>query len=145
MAGIGSTPFGYGTPTTAGTLPKRVAAANYLNPATKDYEQDPDTGELAQMPIVRQRVLLALTETFGSSSARPTDGILTPRKIGKDFQRAMADAVRQALRQLIEVERAIRVDDVTVRHEGSRAITTLSYTDLATGQQTSTTVPNAST
>lgn len=145
MARIGSTPFGVGTPATAAALPKRIAVANWVNPTTKDYETDPDTGELAQMPLTRQRVLLALIESYGSSSVRPRDGVSLPRKIGANFRREVTDAVAQALRQLIEVEQVIRLDDVTVDSSGMRAIITVSFTDLTTGQAQSVKVPSAST
>lgn len=131
---IGSTPFGFGTPTAAGTPPSRVAVANWVNPITGDYEIDVDTGEFAQMPKTRQQVLLALTEVFGSSSARPGDGISLPAKIRKSFEREVADSVRQALRHLTEIQKSIRIDSITIDYSGSRAAPVVSFTDLTTGR-----------
>lgn len=131
--GLGNRPFGYGTPASQGLAPIKVIVSNFVG-VNKDYEIDEKTGELAQMPVTRQRVFLAISETLRSSVARPLDGILLPKKITEKFEREVADAVTKALYQLIEVDEVIEIDSIEVVHEGSRAKIIVSYTDLSTKQ-----------
>ena len=79
---FGTGPMGLGTPVTASLPPKGPAGSRYIHPATKDYERDPTTGQLKQMPKVRQQVLLALTTLLGSASTLDGFGIRLPRKQG---------------------------------------------------------------
>lgn len=131
----GCGPFGAGVaitgaaPPTPGTL-----TARYVNPATKSYQQNPVTRQLAQMPPVRQRVLLALTNRVGSSTADPSRGVLFPSKMTTTFEAEMAASIRAALRQMTDIERVIRIDRITVeRGVSGRARPVVSYTDLTTG------------
>lgn len=104
MAGIGTSsiglaPFGIGTPNTSATVPTSLPErARFLNPTTRDYERDPDNGgEYKRMPVTRQRVLLAITETKGSSTARPDDGTARPRKLDDRYPQRMRNAITEAL------------------------------------------------
>lgn len=135
LSSFGLSPYGTGTPETSAVPASGAAGSRYINPATRDYQQDPTTGQLAQMPSTRQRVLLALLTVQGSSSVYGRFGIKLPRKMGTSFEVEMRFAVRAALRHLTDAEKVIRIDSITVeRGAGSRSRTTVSYTDLATGE-----------
>jgi hypothetical protein len=140
MAGAGTIPggtgpFGIGTPAEASERPTGAAGVRFINPDTRDYEQDPSTSQLAQMPSVRQRVMLALVTEFGSSGVDGF-GFKRPPKMGTGFERVTELAVRTALRQLTDVERIIRVDQVLVdRLNTQRARINVTFTNLETGKQ----------
>lgn len=129
------TPFGVGTPATATAPPKeRFTGARYLNPATRDYEVD-DEGELARMPPVRQRMLLALTTIKRSSSVAPSLGTELPAKMGKDFEQVARNAVLEATATIVASGDA-RIDAVqAIVTQVGRAVIIVSYTDLTTGSQ----------
>ena len=129
ISGLGSTPFGVGTPVSADAPPSDSSTfSRYINPNTGDYLRDTDTGQLAQMPRNRQRVLLALMTEFGSSVAG--GGLKAPKKMGTGFERDMDVAIRAALRFLVE-EKAIRVEQVIPRRVSTgRGGAIVVYTDL---------------
>ena len=133
---IGQTPFGYGDPTEVSAPIDNLQAdtARYLNPLTKDWQIDSDTGEYARMPAIRQRVLLALTTIKGSAMGLPDFGVELPKVMDAAFDRRVAASVRLALYQLSDVEKVIRIDGVEVERTTIRATVTVSYTDLTTGQ-----------
>jgi phage baseplate assembly protein W len=132
----GSGPFGLGTPATSEPPPTGPAGSRYLNPATRDFEVDQVTGQFAQMPPVRQRVLLALITIRGSSSVLPSFGVHVPPKMNELFEAQVRNSVASALRQLTDVEQVIRVDRIDVeRGTGGRALITVSYTNLQSGEE----------
>src|SRR5690349_21781461 len=139
MAGFGTMPagtgpFGIGTPTTTAAPPTGTAGSRYLNPASRDYQQDTDTQQLAQMPAIRQRVLLAVMTEKGSSTALPKFGIARPRKVTPSFEAEITASVRASLVQLTDVERAIRIDAIDIERGASgRQRVTISYTDISSG------------
>lgn len=142
MAGFGNspfgiTPFGTGTPAVAQAPPESPPeGARYLNPSTRDYEQGSD-GEYKRMPITRQRVLLALTTLYNSSSVLIGQGLKLPRKMDRHFEQRARVAVETVLRPLV-LERAIRLDGVAVeRTSTGRARIRVDFTDLATRQRDS--------
>lgn len=131
---FGLSPYGLGTPATAALPPTGAAGCRYINPATGDYEIDPSTKQQAQMPSVRQRVLLAVATLLRSSTAVPGMGIQLPRKMGSSYEAEARNSVLLALRQLIQVERVVRVDAIYVKRGlGGRSLITISFTDLTTG------------
>lgn len=133
---LGSGPFGLGTPLPAAPPPVGPAGCRFINPVTKDYEVDSDTGQLKQMPGNRQRVLLALMTLQGSSSVLPQFGARFPKKMGNTFEARCQQEARRALRQLTEVEGVIRIDGITVtRGLSGRALIVVSWTDLESETQ----------
>lgn len=131
---MGSAPYGLGTPVTSEAPPDGPAGCRYLNPATRDYELDPDTGQFAQMPHLRHRVLHTLLMIQGSSTARPIDGVKQPRRMGPTFEAEMRASVRAAMRQMTDIEKVMLIEDIAVeRGRGGRARVTVSYRDLTTG------------
>jgi hypothetical protein len=128
-----STPFGLGTPATLTAPPTGDSGCRYINPATRDYQQDSESLQLAQMPPLRQRVLLALMTLRRSSTAVRNFGIGLPSKIGTTFEAEMRSRVQQALRHLTELEQAMIIDRIDVEHAGGRGRVTVSYTDMMTG------------
>lgn len=141
MTGFGTLPFGtgpmgLGTPVTGNAPPDGEAGCRYINPASKDYEQDPATLQYKQMPKVRQQVLLAVTTLRKSASTLDWLGIRLPRKMGDRFQAEVEKSVRSALRHLTDVQKVIRLDSVTAVHgQGGRGKITIAWTDLTTGKR----------
>ena len=137
---IGLEPAGFGTPLSADAPPSGAAGVRYVNPATRDYEVNSVTGQQAQMPSVRQRVLLALMTTQESASVQPGFGVKMPRKIDGRFQAEAQQRIREALRQLTDVEKVCRIDGIAIDIGRSASATarvrqTVSFTDLTTGLQ----------
>lgn len=109
--------------------------ARYLNPATGDYERESD-GEYVGMPPVRQRVLLALKTIAGSAWPNPSFGnpLLRIQKIDQHFEARARSGVLTALRQLLAIEKVIRVEAITFRRVNSGHVeVTVQYIDLTTG------------
>lgn len=132
----GTGAYGLGTPVTAAAPPDGPAGSRYINPASRDYQLDSSTGQLAQMPPVRQRVLLTVMTVLGSSSVNPAIGTRAPRKMGTQFEAQTRASVRSAFHQMTDVEKVIRIDRIDVeRGAGGRARTTIVYTDLTTEEQ----------
>jgi hypothetical protein len=132
---LGTSPFGLGTPVAAAVPPTGKPGSRFIDPRSRDYQIDTATGQLAQMPAARQRVLLALMTVKRSSSVLPNFGIALPGKIDQAYQRRVTDAVRVALRHLTDVERVIRVDSVLVGVRPLGLVTiTVAYTDLSNGK-----------
>lgn len=128
-------PFGLGTPIPAEEPAEGPSGSRYINPATGDYEQDPVTRQLAQMPATRQRVLLAVMTLRESSSVKRDFGIRLPRKMGTTFDSEMRQSVRTALRHLTDSDAVIRIDSIDIeRARAGRSLTTVNFTDLTTGK-----------
>jgi len=139
MAGLGdspigfSTPFGVGTPDDA-TPPPTVApqAARFLDPVTKDYAIGSD-GEYLRMPVLKQRVLLALGTILGSSSVQQKVGLKLPDRIDQNDERRVTFQVKAALAFLV-ASGELRIDEVRVNKDRPGRDTILvAYTDLLTG------------
>ena len=134
---LGVTPYGLGTGDDAPAPPTGAWGSRYINPQTGDYARDVLTGQLQQMPPVRQRFLLRLKTKLRSSSVQPEMGVALPTKINESSQRQADDAVRQAMRQETDVEKVAVIERVTLARDPSnsgRVLIVVSYTDLTTGQ-----------
>ena len=132
---FGSSPYGIGTPATAKDEPAASAGSRYLNPDTRDYQIDPNTDQVAQMPPTRQRVLLAVMTLLSSSTAIPGLGLRAPRKIGINYVAQTKASIRAALAHLtIEDAPVIQIERIDVVKCGvGRILVTISYIDLLTG------------
>jgi len=131
--GLGNTPFGLGTPIAAATPADQSEQAfcRYIDPNSGDYQIDDANRSLAQMPPVRQRVLIILTTVRGSSSVLPWLGVNLPRKIDESFEVALRNSVRQAFRLMTDIEKSLQINDIIIAKLSSgRVRVTLSYTDL---------------
>ena len=107
-----------------------------INPQTRDYEIDSVTKQQAQMPGLRQRVLLAVTTVLASSTAVPSMGVALPKKMGTSYEAQVRNAVVMSLRQMIDVEKVLSCDAIIVKRTGSGPQPNHDpYTDLATGEQ----------
>jgi hypothetical protein len=127
--------MGLGTPVSADPPPDGAAGSRYLNPATRDYQIDGTTGQQAQMPMVRQQVLIALTTLAKSATTLDWLGIKLPRKMGNRFQGEVEVSVRSALRHLTDTQKVIHIDGITAeRGAAGRGRITVSFTDLTTGK-----------
>lgn len=141
--GVGTGPAGFGTGDDAPLPPTGQWGSRYINPQTGDYATDATTGQLQQMPPLRQRFLLRLKERYGSSSVRPTDGVKMPKKIDASVERTVDDAVRVAMRQETDVEKVAHIESVRVVRDpenSGRAQVVISYVDLTTGLSDSVTL-----
>lgn len=133
--GVGTGPFGLGTPPTAAIPPTGAWGSRYIHPTKKAYEQDTITKQLQQMPGLRQRVLLTMLTTKGSSTVLPLFGITVPRKITSSFEREVESRVREAMLQYTETEKVMRINAVLVSQVTTGRINIiLSYTDLTTNE-----------
>lgn len=131
---LGTSPLGFGDPTEATAPPKpQTLFSTWVSPALKDYEIDPETRQLGEVPAILGRIIYLLTQEKGSSSLLPNDGIEYPVLVTEDFDKRVEASVRKALRQLTTVERVITVDAVVVELAGARTRYLLRYTDLTTG------------
>jgi hypothetical protein len=138
LFGIGSTPFGSGTPVAATAPPSDIPEqANFLDPVTGDYVVL-DDGALARMPNTRHRVLMLLKTVLASAAHLPDVGLEMPTRMDQTFKQRTKGAVLFALEPIGD---DIRIDDVTVEVTGTgRADVTVSYTDLTTGNSDTVTV-----
>lgn len=129
------TPLGHGQEVPA-TNPSPIVStlSRYINPATKSYEIDPDTGHLAQMPPVRQRVLIALSAVKGSSSVLPNLGIRRGGAVTARTENRLQHEVRGALREMVE-EGVLRIERIFMEELPGlgRIRLTVQYTDLTAG------------
>ncbi len=132
----GLTPFGLGTPSTGAATPTGAAGSRYLDPITRDYGVDSATGQFKQMPGVRQRVEITVLTTKRSSTGQPLFGVELPARMDEHFEADSRASIAAALRQLIEIEKVMRLDaPIKVeKGNGGRARFTISFTDLTTGQ-----------
>jgi hypothetical protein len=132
---LGSTPFGTGTPVAAATPPSQESTlVRYISPGTRDYELDTTTGQLRQMPVLRQRVTIIALTRRGSSAVLPNMGIAWPDKMGDGFERETDNEIRAAYNRLTEIERVMSIDSTSVyRGARGRAEMAMTYTDLQTG------------
>lgn len=133
-AGFGA--FGLGTPADPPDPPTGSAGSRWINPATRDYENDGATGQLKQMPGVRQQVLLAIMTVKGSATTAPRFGVKLPGKMGTSFEAECKAATRSALAHLTSGDTpAIRINFIDVeRGRASRARITVDWTDITTGE-----------
>jgi len=131
-APLGLGPFGLGTPVAA-PLPATTppAISRYINPSTGDYQQNVDTGQLQDMPPIRQRMLLMVLTRKGTSTVLPNLGITVPPKIDQTFVRKLSSAIRSAARQMTTVERSARIDNIIIEHNiTGRPDVIIEFTDL---------------
>ena len=129
---VGSTPFGMATPVAAPPAATQgPALSRYINPGSGDYEINEYVGQFADMPTLRQRVLLVLNTEFGSSSALPALGINRPKKITESFVAETTAAVRRAFYLLTDVERVMLILGIDIRKLYSgRVSIVVEYQDL---------------
>tara|TARA_R100001163_G_scaffold65402_1_gene62450 strand:+ start:340 stop:786 length:447 start_codon:yes stop_codon:yes gene_type:complete len=131
--GLSNSPFGVGTPILA-PLPadqQDQKFSRYIDPNTGDYEVYSKTGALAQMPGVRQRVLLIAKTLRGSSSVLPNMGIKLPGKIDEAFVSTVRNSIKEAFREMTDVEKSLRIDGILVNKlTTGRISVVIAYTDL---------------
>lgn len=146
MSGFGISPigtgaFGLGTPGEAPEPTTGSVGVRWINPATKDYEVNTGTGNLKQMPGVRQQVMIAISTLKGSSAPNPRFGVVLPNKMNETFESECKTACRAALQHLTKSDSPlIKINRIIVtRGRNSRAEIIIDYTDLETGETDSAT------
>ncbi len=147
---MGTSPFGFGSPATTDVNVGRALAmtdgirtqgdARYIDPKTRDYAVDSDTGRILGMTSAQQRVYLALVTVKGSA-ADPTLGtdVRQVQTLAVNSIARIENATRAALAQLVN-ERAIRVVSIDVSVSGTVASIVVRWTDLSNAQTQVTTV-----
>lgn len=142
MAGFGFSPmatgpFGIGTPAEAPAPTTGQVGVRWINPATKDYEVDGATGNLKQMPSVRQQVMLAISTIKGTATPNPRFGVTLPTKMANTFESECKNACRSALQHLTSPDPPlIKIHRIIVtKGRNSRAEILIDYTDLTTGER----------
>lgn len=136
LSPMGLFAYGSGTPLPADQLSDNVTNARYISVNNGDFLAL-DDGSLADMPPIRQRVILALATEKGSAAGLEWLGITLPKKIDAAFETAARNAVRLALYQLLEVEKVIRLDAVIVEKlTQGRVVLNVSYTQLDNKEST---------
>lgn len=138
---IGSTPFGAGTPVDAIAPPEAaLASSRFINPDTKDYETQ-DDGEYKAMPTVRQRAVIALSTTLGSSAGIQDAGLKLPTRIDERYDQRAYQAIRRALAFMTNAGE-MRIDGITTPESRvtGRTEHVVAFTDLTTGNADTLTV-----
>ncbi len=131
---VGGFPVGFSSPTTATAPATPTRYVRAIGVDTKDYAIDA-TGAFARTSPVRQRVVLALCTMIESSNVQRDWGISRPPKMGRNFEAQVEAAVRKAMWQLVDVEKLVAIESVTVeRGSGGRARATMLFRDLTTDQ-----------
>lgn len=140
MAGLGDSPLGtspagIGLPDDDATVPSgNSAMCRSIDPMTRDYTVDTETGHLSQTTPVRQRVFIRLLTLKGSSTSVPELGAAIPGKMDERFSAKVVAAVHEALRQEVEVERVMSILSIDVQRSNRRAAIHVRYQDLTTGE-----------
>jgi len=146
IGGLGSTPFGMGTPVSGVSAPASPSQlSRYLNPGSRDWKVDAATGQFAQMPPVRQRMELIMLTVVGSSSVIRTMGIPRPRKIDQYAETRMRRSVELAYAQLTDVEQVARIDAIDIERGNTtgRLTVTIEWRDLTQPNQVQTPITGA--
>ncbi len=132
-----SSAYGLWTPEDAPAPATGDVGSRWINPQTKDYEINQSTGNLKQMPSVRQQIMLALSTIQGSAAMTPRFGVAMPNKMNNAFENAAKNACRIALSHLTDGDfPIIRIDNLVVtRGRNSRVEILVDYTDLSTGER----------
>lgn len=138
---IGSVPFGYGSPATARpnigaalTTTKGTAGnARLIDPRTKDYVIDPNTGRPMGDDGIRSMVYLALTTIKGTSTVTDLGNEFDTVKLKNEKTEAqLQDLTRQALAELVN-QKLIRIESVVVNTSGFPTLK-ITFTNLKTSQ-----------
>lgn len=133
---VGLGAFGLATPDVAPDPATGPVGSRWINSATKDYEVNEATGNLKQMPGVRQQVFLAISTIQGTANPNPRFGIRLPNKMNNSFENECKSAVKSALSHLTDVDPPIiEINKIQVtKGRNSRAEILIDYTDLSTGE-----------
>lgn len=137
----GASPLGFGAADEVAAPPTPTAYSREIDQATSDYSIDATTGNFKRMTATRQRVLLALRTVWRSSTAQTGWGLRRPSKMGASYEAEADAAVRAALYQLTDIDRAIEIISVTIeRGSGGRGRATVYWRDTTTNETTTETV-----
>lgn len=135
FSAAGNSPAGYGEAESTTAAQPNLIAARYINPQTRDFEVDDDGRYLSMSPL-KQRIYLMLATNYGSAIGLPKFGSkITQIKVLNDrTPGAVQSAVRDALKQLTDVEKLIRIDRIDVEYRDGVIFFRLLYIDLINNQ-----------
>jgi hypothetical protein len=135
IQGAGLTMAGIGDLDPTPDSPVNLPGVRYIGP-DKDYAIDPATSSFAKMGSTKQRVFLAVSTGLNSSCLQDF-GVLDPTKVNGQFESAMKNSVRAALRSMTN-SGEIRIDDIVIeRLNSNRTQRTVHFTDLLTNTKDS--------
>ena len=151
FAPAGTTPFGFGSPATAiplvgvpfdmaDTGTGFVGTGRRINPDTRDFEFDPETGRALGMTASEQRVYLALITQKGSAADPKLGTSISSIQTGTgNLSQRVTDEVNAALSTLVS-EGSIRIVSIEAYQKGTVLQTKVVWTDTSDGSQRTTTV-----
>lgn len=133
-APLGETPLGYGEPEEAPVPPEVSTFSRFIDTGAGDFAMDDETRGLAQMPGVRQRVLLALKTRFGTSTVLPRFGLRWGGKLDAQAESRIKGEIRLCLKPLVEDGSISLVSIDWEKRDLGRAVATITYFDKTIGR-----------
>lgn len=133
----GLAPLGFGAPEAATEYAKEFKSlgARELDPFTKDYAFDAETGGFKQTSAVNHAVVAALSSRKGSSTVLRNFGIDPPRYIDSTYRRSLEFAIRDALRELTDVVKVARIESIDIAAHSAGADVVVIYRNLMNGRE----------
>lgn len=148
LAPFGLAPFGYGSPTIAnpniGLIFKKtdnsIGGGRFIDPVTRDYAIDSETGRLVGQDSVQQLVYLALVTVKGSSAVTNLGQSFTSIQLKtENIDVIIKNEVNLALKKLI-TQKLITLNDVVVDFVNGAARIRVVWTDISQNKQVTTTI-----
>ena len=148
MSPFGLSPYGYGSPALAnpniGLIFKKsdnsVGSNRFIDPSTRDYVIDPDTGRLVGQDAVQQLVYLALVTVKGSSAVTGLGQSFTSIQVKtENIDVIIKNEVNLALNKLI-TQKLITLNDVFIEFVNGAALIRVVWTDTSQNKQITTTI-----
>ncbi len=146
LAPFGLSPYGYGSPALAnpnvGLIFKKtdnsIGSNRFINPETRDYMIDEDTGRLVGQDAVQQLVYLALVTVKGSSAVTNLGQSFTSIQVKtQNVDIIIKNEVNLALKKLID-KKQITLNDVFVEFVNGAALIRVVWTDISQNKQVTT-------
>lgn len=122
MSPFGTAPFGFGSVVQAnpnvgrvfGKANNSVGSGKFINPETRDYQMDPNTGRLIGQDSAQQLVYLALITVKGTSIVTGMgQEFSTIKTVSDDFLVKATNLVKASLKLLIDT-RVIVLNEVKI-------------------------------
>ena len=128
VAPFGTSPFGYGNPALAdpnvGKVFKKTDSSvgnnRFIDPSTRDYSIDVDTGRIVGQDAMQQMVYLALVTVRGSSAVTDLgQGFTSIKQINQNVEAQITNEVNTAL-QILTRNKQIFLNDVFVQIDANK-------------------------
>ncbi len=149
MAPFGTVPFGYGTPAIAnpnvGLVFRKTDSSlgnnRFIDPSTRDYVIDTETGRIVGQDAMQQMVYLALVTVKESSAVFDLGQNFTSIKvITENIEAQITNEVKRALNHLT-VKKQITINNIFVERDDRNVIRIhVVWTDTSKNVQITTTI-----